>query len=135
MLNIFCYVHIVCDVVIFYIVLLLFLLVCPCLAWKEYFGPQEINLSTTTSLMEQKYSFIWTQINVISRSINITHYIQEWTNTLLFVLCIIAVCCYYYLMMCCCLAIVCRSKIPVCKCVTIILIFLAIDELLYYFSY
>ena len=79
-LNIFCYVHIVCDIVIFYIVLLLFLLVCPCLAWKEYFGPQEINLSTATSLMEQKHSFVWTQINVISRSVDITYHIQQWTN-------------------------------------------------------
>ena len=135
-LNVFCYVHIVCEVVIYCIVLLLFLLVCPCFVWKEYFGPQEINLSTTTSLMEQKHSFIWTQINVICSSINITHYIQEWTNTLLFVLCIIAVCCYYILMRCCCLAVVYRTKFPVCKCVTIfILIILAIDGLLYYFSY
>ena len=116
-LNIFCYVHIVCDFVIICIVLLLFLLLYPCFAWKD-FGPQEINLSTTTSLMEQKHSFVWTQINVISNSINITHYIQQWNNTLLLVL---------------------RSrKIPVCKCVTInfavIIFFLAIDQLLNYLS-
>ena len=130
--NIFCYVHIVCDIVICCIVLLLFLLVCPCLVWKEYFGPQEITLSTTTSLMEQKHSFVWTQINVISNSVDIS---QQWTNTLLLVLFIIAVCCYYYLTMCCCLY-VCRTKIVVRKSVTIfIVIFLAIDELLYYFSY
>ena len=132
--NIFCYVHIVCDIVIFCIVLLLFLLVCPCLVWKEYFGPQDITLSTTTSLMEQKHSFVWTQINVISNSIN-TRYIQQWTDTLLPILFIIAVCCYYLLIMCCCLAVslyVCRTKIPVCKCVTmfaVIIIFLAIDGL------
>ena len=133
--NIFCYVKIVCDIVIFCIVLLLFLLVCPCLVWKEYFGLKEINLSTTTSLMEQKHSFVWTQINVISNNVDISHHIQQWTNTLLLVLFIIAVCCYYYLMMCCCLY-VCRTKIVVRKSVTIfIVIFLAIDELLYYFSY
>ena len=133
--NIFCYVHIISDIVILctviVLVLLLYGLQGPYLVWKEYFGPQEINLSTTTLLMEQKHSFIWTQINVISNSIN-TRYIQQWTNTVLLVVFIIAVCCYYLLMMCCCLAVslyVCRTKIPVCKCVTmfaVIIIFLAI---------
>ena len=142
--NILCYIHIVTDIVIMctaVVVLLLAynILIAPYLLWNEFF---EISLSSETSLMEQRKSFIWTQFNVISDSVNITHHIQQWTHVLLLVLIIIFTCCYYTCCCCCCSgACLCIyfNKVSVCKYFTIFfvvsLLLLAIDEISCYLFY
>ena len=114
-------------------------LIAPYLLWNE---SKEISLSSETSLMDQRKSFIWTQFNVISDSVNITHRIQQWTHVLLLVLIIIFTCCYYNIICCCCLGAclyIYFNKVSVCKYFTIFfvvsLLFLAIDEISYYLFY
>ena len=142
-LNILCYIHIVTDFVIMctavVVLLLAYVLIAPYHLWKQFF---EISLSSETSLMKQRKSFIWTQFNVISDSVNITHHIQQWTHVLLLVLIIIFTCCYYTLCCCCCSGArlyIYFNKVSVCKYFTIFfvvsLLLLAIDEISYYLFY
>ena len=102
-LNILCYFYTVNDIVIgcsmIALFLLVFALVGPYLVWKEFFGSHEMELSNTTSLMEEKYNFIWSQFNVINNSV--TDYIQWTINIFLLALFISISCCYCIILMCC----------------------------------
>ena len=49
----------------------------PYYIWNVFFPHQEVNLSTGTGLTEQKYNFVWSQLNTIYNSV------EPWTNTLL----------------------------------------------------
>ena len=142
-LNILCYIHIVTDFVIMctavVVLLLAYGLIAPYHLWKQFF---EISLSSETSLMKQRKSFIWTQFNVISDSVNITHHIQQCAHVLLLVLIIIFTCCYYNIICCCCLGArlyIYFNKVSVCKYFTIFfvvsLLLLATDEISYYLFY
>ena len=144
--NVPCYVYIVNDIVIWCsvvpLILLVYALVGPYLVWNEFFGSHQMELSDTTSLMEQKYSFIWSQFNDISNSV--TDNIQQWTNTLILALFICFSCCYYFILVCCCSYIclcVYNTCISICsfKCrfltvVAFILLFFVVDELSYKLS-
>ena len=144
--NILCYIHIVTDFVIMCTAVVVLLpaygLIAPYVLWNEFFVSKEVSLSSETSLMEQRKSFIWTQFNVISDSVNITHHIQQCTHMLLLVLIIIFICCYYNIICCGCLGAclyIYFNKVSVCKYFTIFfvvsLLLLAIDEISYYLLY
>ena len=136
-LNILCYVYIVNDIVIWCsVILLAYSLVGPYLVWNELFGSHQMELSNTTSLMEQKYSFLWSQFNN-----SVTDNIQQWTKTLIVVLFLSVSCCYYLLLIICCCSCIClcvyHASSFICRFLTVFVIFLllfVIDEVSYYLS-
>ena len=82
-----------CFVVV--IIAIRLLLFGPYYIWNVFFPHQEVNLSTGTGLTEQKYNFVWSQLNTIYNSV------EPWTNTLLVIPAIVA---YYLLLFCgCCI--------------------------------
>ena len=75
------------------LITILLLLFGPYYIWNVFFPHQEVNLSTETGLTEQKYNFVWSQLNTIYNSV------EPWTNTIPAILGIVA---YYLLLFCSC---------------------------------
>ena len=68
----------------------------PYYIWNVFFSHQEVNLSTGTGLTEQRYNFVWSQLNTIYNSV------EPWTNTLLVIPALLGIVAYYLLLFCSC---------------------------------
>ena len=70
----------------------------PYYIWNVFFPHQEANPRTETGLTEQKYNFVWSQLNTIYNNV------EPWTNTLLVIpaILVIALYCFILLCLCCC---------------------------------
>ena len=89
-LSIFCFIY--DSLVILLIHLSFFGLLGPCFICKYVMELSEVNLSSSTAVIELKHTYIW---NFASKNIDINNTIQQFTNTVLGVITIIVASCYY----------------------------------------
>ena len=92
-MSIFCFIYIVNDALLIALLFLSFFgLFGPYFLCKYVMEPFEVNLSSSTAVIELKHTYIW---NFASKNIDINNTIQQFTNTVLGVITIIAASCYY----------------------------------------
>ena len=99
----------------------------PYYIWNVFFPLQEVNLSTGTALTEQKYNFVWSQLNTIYNNV------EPWTNTLLVIPAILGIVAFYLLLFCGCCICTYHNGYTICNqiCIFFVLIFIlyVLDEL------